>query len=194
MQKFEPIYIYTQALDNTSDDLMYQIIHKEKAVLTQITDLSRAQEIMSNMNAVVLDKNLKNYFTDIASNAIKRCIKDNKDCLIYSKNNQIVIKLKTNEKDNLGRHSFIQVLLNIPNISQINKAEYASYFYDGFMQFCKQAGKTPTNIELIETLPFIHLSKMDENEYISKPNKKMMYIVGICIAVLIILILKSCNT
>mgnify|MGYP007087627642 FL=1 len=71
MKQFEPIYIYTQSLDNTSEDLMYEVIQQENVVTRQIKDLDLSQEILTQMHNVAIDKNIRNYFANSSSKFIK---------------------------------------------------------------------------------------------------------------------------
>ncbi|MFB6348358.1 hypothetical protein ACFBZI_02690 [Moraxella sp. ZJ142] len=206
MKQFKPIYIYAQSLDNSSDDLMYQITHANKAVLTQIGDLSQSQQIIGDMNAVISHKTLKKHIVDIITNTIiskigGEYIKNSKDCLIYHKDNQIVINVRTNETDNLGRRSFIQLLLDTSNLTQADQDGYFDYFYEGFMQFCKETGRTPQKnidfINIIKQLIFSDLTtirdKIQSKKGVDLP-KISIYIIAICIALLVVLIIKSCNS
>lgn len=191
MQKYNPIYIYTQSLDNTSEDLMYQILHDGDAVVSRITDLATAQNIMSSMHTVALDKNLKNYFADSTAKFLKEYIKKEKDFLIYSKGSQVLIKLKTDDKDDLDRHSPIHILLDLPDFSHTTTTEYANFFYNGFIEFCHQTGRQPKNLELLRTLPFIY--PLEESQKISS-RKAVVYAVGVIFALLVFFILKSCTS
>lgn len=191
MKQFEPIYIYTQSLDNTSEDLMYEVIQQENVVTRQIKYLDLSQEILTQMHNVAIDKNIRNYFANSSSKFIKDYIKNEKDFLIYSKDFKMLIKIKTNDKDNLGRHSPIHILLDMKDLKKDDITHYANYFYNGFFQFCKMTDRHPKDIDFIKTLPFLYPLQAGK-QFI--PHKALILIIGIMISIMVIFILKNCNS
>lgn len=193
MQTFKPIYIYAQSLDNTSDDLMYQITSGTQTMVSQITELSNAQDIMSKMDAVAIDKNIYNHLVNLTSE-IKDKYNIQKDFLIYNKDDQMLIKVNTDEKDNLGRQSPILILLDFSCLqNDLATEEYIDYFYKGFMEFCRQTGRDPKHIDkaTLKTL-LLHLCQPKNKQKISKKTLKViLYIVAVIIALMVLWVLKS---
>ena len=193
MQTFKPIYIYAQSLDNTSDDLMYQINPDTQTMVSQITEPSTTQNIMSKMNAVAIDKNIYNHLVNLTSE-IKDEYNIKKDFLIYNKNDQMLIKVNTDEKDELGRKSPILILLDLPYLqNDLATEEYIDYFYKGFMEFCRQTGRDPKHIDkaTLKTL-LLHLCQpKDKQKTSQKTLKVILYIVAIIIALMVLWVLKS---
>lgn len=146
MQKFQPIYIYAQSLDNTSEDLIYQISYKEKEMVEQINDLPSTQHIMSEINAAIKAKNNINHLSNFAKNHT------NLGIAIHHNANKVLIKLKTNDKDNIGRHSPISILLDTTNLSNNNAKDYIDYFHRGLVEFCHITGRQPKNTDFIKDL------------------------------------------
>lgn len=56
MNTFSNFYIYTQSLDNQSQDLMYQVTNDQEPKAELITDLAHAQRIMAEMTAIASQK------------------------------------------------------------------------------------------------------------------------------------------
>lgn len=189
MSKFSPFYIYTQSLDNASQDLMYKISQDSIIKAEQITDLSTAQSIMQEMNDVAADINLKNL---LANNKIIEKIKQTlpisevkKLPYIFIKKNRVVLKLKTKDVDNLNRHSPILILFNLPD-----KRDYkgcVEYISSGLIEFCKITNRHPND----EALKFIQFLPLDDlisnNGFLSEKTAKIAIVVLLAIAVLIIL-------
>lgn len=160
MQNFKPIYIYTQSLDNTSEDLMYEIVCQEKVVLHQITDLPKAQKIMADMNAVAIDKNNKSRLINKLSGFVHQFVNLDRDArhLLYIKGARMLVKIETHDRDNLGRHSPISIFLDMTDVKRGNTTEYVKYFRDGFMQFCQLTGRRPKRLDWIENLPLMYMA------------------------------------
>lgn len=192
MQTFKPIYIYAQSLGNTSDDLMYQITSDTQTMVSQITELSTAQDIMSKMNAVAIDKNIYNHLVNLTSE-IKDKYNIDKDFLIYNKDDQMLIKVNTNDKDELGRQSPILILLDLPYLQNDLAEEYIDYFYKGFMEFCRQTGRSPKHIDKAPLKALLlHLYQPKNKQKISQKTLKItLYIVAVIIALIVLWVLKS---
>lgn len=192
MSKFSPFYVYTQSLDNTSQDLMYKISQDSTIKAEQITDLPTAQSIMQEMNDVTTDINPKNL---LANNKIIEKIKQYSPISektlpsIFIKKNKVVIKLKTKDVDNLNRHSPILILFTLPHDK--NHKGCVEYISSGLVEFCKITDRHPND----EVLKFIQFLPLDDlisggGNFLSEKTTKMAIVVLITIIVLVIL--KNC--
>lgn len=192
MSKFSPFYIYTQSLDNTSQDLMYEISQDSTIKAEQITDLPTAQSIMQDINDVATDINLKNL---LANNKIIEKIKQHSPIsektlpVIFIKKNQVVIKLKTKDVDNLNRHSPILIFFTLPHDK--NYKGCVEYISNGLVEFCKITDRHPNNeiLKFIEFLPLDDLISSGGNFFSKKTTN--MAIVAL-IATIVLIILKNC--
>lgn len=192
MSKFSPFYIYTQSLDNTSQDLMYKITQGDTIRTEQITDLPTAQSIMQEINDVATDVNLKNL---LANNKVIQKIKQfslmQEKALpsIFIKKNQVVIKLKTTDVDNLNRHSPILILFTLPDDK--NYKGCIEYISSGLTEFCKMTDRHPNDkvIKFIEFLPLDDLISNGGN-FLSEKTTKMVMV--ILIAIIVLVVLKNC--
>lgn len=195
MSKFSPFYIYTQSLDNTSQDLMYKISQDSTIKAEQITDLPTAQSIMQEMNDVATDINLKNL---LANNKIIEKIKQSSSLSeikelpsIFVKKNQVVIKLKTKDIDNLNRHSPILILFTLP--SDKNYKGCVEYISNGLIEFCKITNRHPNDeaLKLVKSLPLDDLifggGGFLLEKFFSEKTVKMGMVVLIAIVVLLVL-------
>lgn len=195
MSKFSPFYVYTQSLDNTSQDLMYKISQDSTIKAEQITDLPTAQSIMQEMNDVATDINLKNL---LANNKIIEKIKQSSSLSeikelpsIFVKKNQVVIKLKTKDVDSLNRHSPILILFTLP--SDKNYKGCMEYISKGLIEFCKITNRHPNDdaVKLIKYFPLGDLifggSSFLLEKVLSEKTVKMGMVVLIAIVVLLVL-------
>lgn len=184
MPQFEPFYIYAQSLDNTSDDSMYQIKHSDTIKAERITELAEAQSIMQDIHAVATDINLNNRIME----QLKKSNKITSDLLsVFTKNRQVVIKLKTDDKDNLGRHSPIIILLTLPQDS--NYAGFIPYLSNGLLEFCKITDRHPKT-ETLELINKLYLDKLasHDNPIFQKKIVKGAVILAVVLVVYFLLI------
>lgn len=192
MLKFSPFYIYTQSLDNTSQDLMYKITQGDTIRAEQITDLPTAQSIMQEINDVAADVNLKNL---LANNKVIQKIKQfslmQEKALpsIFIKKNQVVIKLKTTDVDNLNRHSPILILFTLPHDK--NYKGCVEYISSGLVEFCKITDRHP-NDEVLKFIQFLPLDDLISSggNFLSEKTTKMVMV--ILIAIIVLVVLKNC--
>lgn len=192
MSKFNPFYIYTQSLDNISQDLMYKISQDRTIKAEQITDLPTAQSIMQEMNDVTTDINPKNL---LANNKIIEKIKQYSPISektlpsIFIKKNQVVIKLKTKDVDNLNRHSPILILFTLPHDK--NYKGCVEYISSGLVEFCKITDRHP-NDEVLKFIQFLPLDDLISNggNFLSEKTTKMA--IAVLIAIIVLVILKNC--
>lgn len=192
MLKFSPFYIYTQSLDNTSQDLMYKITQGDTIRAEQITDLPTAQSIMQEINDVAADVNLKNL---LANNKVIQKIKQfslmQEKALpsIFIKKNQVVIKLKTTDVDNLNRHSPILILFTLPHDK--NYKGCVEYISSGLVEFCKITDRHP-NDEVLKFIQFLPLDDLISSggNFLSEKTTKMA--IAVLIAIIVLVILKNC--
>lgn len=192
MSKFNPFYIYTQSLDNISQDLMYKISQDRTIKAEQITDLPTAQSIMQEMNDVTTDINPKNL---LANNKIIEKIKQYSPISektlpsIFIKKNQVVIKLKTKDVDNLNRHSPILILFTLPHDK--NYKGCVEYISSGLVEFCKITDRHP-NDEVLKFIQFLPLDDLISSggNFLSEKTTKMA--IAVLIAIIVLVILKNC--
>lgn len=192
MSKFNPFYIYTQSLDNISQDLMYKISQDRTIKAEQITDLPTAQSIMQEMNDVTTDINPKNL---LANNKIIEKIKQYSPISektlpsIFIKKNKVVIKLKTKDVDNLNRHSPILILFTLPHDK--NYKGCVEYISSGLVEFCKITDRHP-NDEVLKFIQFLPLDDLISSggNFLSEKTTKMA--IAVLIAIIVLVILKNC--
>lgn len=192
MSKFNPFYIYTQSLDNISEDLMYKITQNDTIKAEQITDLPTAQSIMQEINDVATNVNLKNL---LANNRVIEKIKQSSPIQekalpsIFIKNNQVVIKLKTKDVDNLNRHSPILILFSLPSDKDYKGC--VEYISNGLIEFCKITNRHPNDevLKFIKVLPLYDLISNGGN-FLSEKTAKIAMIAIIALVVLVVL--KNC--
>lgn len=192
MSKFNPFYIYTQSLDNISQDLMYKISQDSTIKAEQITDLPTAQSIMQEMNDVTTDINPKNL---LANNKIIEKIKQYSPISektlpsIFIKKNKVVIKLKTKDVDNLNRHSPILILFTLPHDK--NYKGCVEYISSGLVEFCKITDRHP-NDEVLKFIQFLPLDDLISSggNFLSEKTTKMA--IAVLIAIIVLVILKNC--
>lgn len=192
MSKFSPFYIYTQSLDNISQDLMYKISQDSTIRAEQITDLPTAQSIMQEMNDVTTDINPKNL---LANNKIIEKIKQYSPISektlpsIFIKKNKVVIKLKTKDVDNLNRHSPILILFTLPHDK--NYKGCVEYISSGLVEFCKITDRHP-NDEVLKFIQFLPLDDLISSggNFLSEKTTKMA--IAVLIAIIVLVVLKNC--
>lgn len=192
MSKFSPFYIYTQSLDNISQDLMYKISQDSTIRAEQITDLPTAQLIMQEMNDVTTDINPKNL---LANNKIIEKIKQYSPISektlpsIFIKKNKVVIKLKTKDVDNLNRHSPILILFTLPHDK--NYKGCVEYISSGLVEFCKITDRHP-NDEVLKFIQFLPLDDLISSggNFLSEKTTKMA--IAVLIAIIVLVVLKNC--
>lgn len=161
---FKPIYIHAQALDNVSDDDMYQI---ESSKLTKISNKTEIQDILYCMS------NVASHHSLIADTLIKKVSKKHlenfQSIALNIDKRQVWLKFGTSDKDNLGRSSHIQVLLDLNGVDDKNIKTYIDNFYQGLKSFSQQTGRNPTDIELLLQTSFqLALKELNEFQKMSK--------------------------
>lgn len=132
-QEFKPIYLWAQALDNQSEDDFYEISSTQTI---QMQDLPRIQAIVSEMGDI--NENDNNQFVHL----LQIYNPDVKSIVLSKDGNKILLVFKTQDKDHANRHSNIDVLLDISQVTSNNLLDYATYFYRGFETFSRETGRT----------------------------------------------------
>lgn len=159
MSYFKPFYISAQALDNISDDLMYEVRYQPnstKKAVVETVGQSKAQDIKLKEYKMVsksfslsdVDNLLKNLLKKVAFDKRKlgeminiQQVMDNLDVIVKGKN--VLISLKSQDKDNINRMSPIGILLDLEGVSKANYQAYIGYFEEGLLAFLEQTGRKP---------------------------------------------------
>lgn len=136
-KKFQPIYLWAQALDNQSEDDFYEISLKH---VQKMQDLPKMQAIVSEMGDINEHDNRK--LTAI----LQRFNHDLKKAAQHD--NKILLTFNSPDQDKANRQSNIDVLLDIERVNESNFVDYLRYFYDGFTQFC---GETQRKAHVLNT-------------------------------------------
>lgn len=155
MSYFKPFYISAQALDNVSDDLMYEVRYQPnstKKAVVETVGQSKAQDIKLKEYKMVS----KSFSLSDVANLLKKVVfdksklgeminiqqvMDNLDVIVKGKN--VLISLKSQDKDNINRMSPIGILLDLEGVSKANYQAYIGYFEEGLLAFLEQTGRKP---------------------------------------------------
>lgn len=147
---FKPIYIYAQALDNVSNDDIYQIISFEQYSRAEfIDDLPKTQSILKEMGDIANSSDLLQSFVSKLSLS-KKHFKNFKDISINFKQKKVFLKFGTDDKDVLGRPSNIDILLDLTDVKEQDIHAYVQYFYTGFIDFTQKTNRTPKDLDLLK--------------------------------------------
>lgn len=169
---YNPIYIWSQSLDNQSDDDFYCI---ENGKASMVQNLERSQNIVSQMGDVNINGKDLTYFLKNLPYFEKTGIAS----ISYDSSHQkFLISYNSKDRDNVGRSSTIDVLIDVSGLHQQDYKGYVENFYNGFIDFCQKTNRHHTieDLDKINTLVDVltnGLSEEDKTVGGVKENKKI---------------------